>query len=190
MMNGQLIVKTQNAWLLVEEYGEAEGLVVLNKITNHEGEIPYDSVREKRKPDLLILRAQVNLGKGGVFETSPFLDGPETEIMTEEEEILPARMAHVETVLRQCTPEGVEVLKDILIKQPMVQGEIESCAAKQGVPNVYKFCATISGRTSLLDFGERQKVSIKPAFVPILEKLLLRPKTNTAIRTPQPPQSS
>ena len=168
-VNGQLIAKSQNAWLLVEEYGEAEGVVVQNKITNHEGEIPYDSVREFRKPDRLILRAQVNLGKGGSFEISPFLDGPETEMMTEEEEILPERLAHVEAALGGCTAGEKEVLKAILIQQPMEQGEVLACCTKHGIANGYQFCAIVSGRTSLLDFGERQKVWIKPAFVPALK---------------------
>src|SRR4029077_17508640 len=66
-MNGSFIVKTRNRWLIVREYGDAEGIVLLNTVTNHEGPIPYDSVREFRKPDMLILRAQVGLGRDGKF---------------------------------------------------------------------------------------------------------------------------
>lgn len=35
MMNGKLIAKSRNFWLIVEEYGEEDGIVVLNKITDH-----------------------------------------------------------------------------------------------------------------------------------------------------------
>lgn len=189
VVNGQLIAKSRNSWLIVEEYDEKEGIVVLNKITNHEGRVPYDCVREFRKPDILILRAQVNLGKDGVFEISPFLDGPGTEMMTEDEEILPERMTHAKTALDRCTTEEIEVLKEILIKQTMEQGEIVACCTKHGIENGYKFFATVSSRTSFLDVGERHKVWVKPVFVPILEKLLLRPKSDTGITSPQTPQS-
>ena len=83
----------------MEEYGEQDGIVVSNKITDHGGEIPYDSIRKWQEPDMGILSAQVNVGKDGLFELSQFLDGPETEMMTEEEEILPERLNFVETKL-------------------------------------------------------------------------------------------
>lgn len=57
MMNGKLIARSRNSWLIVEEYGQADGIIVLNKITNHEGQIPYDSIREWREPNMVILRA-------------------------------------------------------------------------------------------------------------------------------------
>lgn len=179
VLNGQLIAKSRNSWLIVEEYDQKEGIVVLNKITNHEGRVPYDSIREFRKPDMLILRAQVNLAKDGLFEISPFLDGRETEMITEEEEILPERMTHAETALDRCTAEEIEVLKEILIKETMEQGEIVACCTRHGIKNGDQFSATVSSRTSFLDVGVRQKVWIKPVFVPILEKLLLRPKPET-----------
>jgi hypothetical protein len=189
-MNGKLIAKSRNSWLIVEEYGEQDGIVVLNKITNHGGKIPYDSIREWREPDMVILSAQVDVGKDGFFEITPFLDGPETEMLTEDEEILPERMTHAETALGLCTAEEREVLKELLIKQPMEQGEITACCVRHGIKNGYEFFATVSGRTSFLDVGERHKVWIKPVFVPILEKLLLGPKTDTVITSPQTPQSS
>ena len=48
------------------------------------GQIPYDSIRKWQEPDIVILSAQVNVGKNGLFELSPFLDGPETEMLTKE----------------------------------------------------------------------------------------------------------
>ena len=45
LLNGQQIIKSQNSWLIVEEYDGKEGIVVMNKITNPEGRIPYDSIR-------------------------------------------------------------------------------------------------------------------------------------------------
>lgn len=82
MMNGKLIAKSRNFWLIVEEYGGEDGIVVLNKITDHGGKIPYDSIRKWQDPDMVILSAQVNVGKDGLFELNQFLDGPETEMMT------------------------------------------------------------------------------------------------------------
>src|SRR5688572_8814677 len=91
-MNGKLIGRSRNFWLVLQEY--EEGVEILNKITNHGGKIPHDSIREWREPDMVILLAQLNLGKDGIFELTPFLDGPQTEMITEEEEILPERLAH------------------------------------------------------------------------------------------------
>lgn len=94
-MNGSLIVKTRNRWLIVQEYGDAEGVILLNTVTNHEGPIPYDSVREFRKPDILILRAQVGLGRDGKFSIDPLSDGLDSEMQVETEDIVPERLTHV-----------------------------------------------------------------------------------------------
>ena len=96
-------------------------------------------------------------------------------MITEEEEILPARMAHAVVALRGCTIQEIEVLKEFLIKQSMEEREIIVCCARHGIQSGYKFVATVNGRTSFLEMGERQKVWIKPAFVPILERVLLQP---------------
>lgn len=190
MMNGKLIAKSRNFWLIVEEYGEEDGIAVLNKITDHGGKIPYDSIRKWQEPDVVILSSQVIVGKDGLFELQQFLDGPETEMMTEEEEILPERLNFVETALRQCPGEYIPVLKQLLIRGTMEQGEIDGFCATNDIPMGHKFFTIVSSRTSFLDVGERHKVWIKPVFVPILEKLLLQPKTDTDITPPQPPQLS
>jgi hypothetical protein len=83
--NGKLIARSRNFWLILQEYDEGEGIEVLNKITNHRGQIPYDSIREWREPDNVILSTQVNLGKEGLFEITPFIDEPETEKLIKEE---------------------------------------------------------------------------------------------------------
>ena len=175
MMDGKLIAKSRNFWVMVEEYGEQDGIVVLNKFTNHEGRIPYDRIRKWQEPDKVILAAQVTVGQNGLFEMNQFLDGPESEMITDEEEILPARMAHAVAARHECTAEEIEVLKELLIKQSMEEGEIIVCCARHGIQSGYKFVATVNGRTSFLEMGERQRVWIKPAFVPILEKVLLPP---------------
>lgn len=175
MMDGKLIAKSRNFWVIVEEYGEQDGIVVLNKFTDHEGRIPYDSIRKWQEPDKVILSAQVAVDKNGLFNLNRFLDGTDGEMITEEEEILPARMAHAVVALRGCTIQEIEVLKELLIKQSMEEGEIIVCCARHGIQSGYKFVATVNGRTSFLEMGERQKVWIKPAFVPILERVLLHP---------------
>ena len=188
MMNRKLIARSRNFWLIVEEYGEEDGIVVLNKITEHGGKIPYDSIRKWQEPDMVILSAQVNVGRDGLFELSQFLDGPETEMMTEEEETLPERLNFVETKLLQCPEEYIPVLKELLIRGTMEQGEIDGFCATNGIPMGRNFVPRLSG-TSFLDVGDRHKVWIKPVFVPVLEKLLLRPKVDTAITSSQSPQS-
>lgn len=186
-MNGKLIARSRNFWLILQDYGE--GIEILNKKTNHGGQIPFDSIREWREPDMVILSAHLNLGKDGVFELSPVVDGPETEMITEDEEILPERMTLAKEALLKLSPQEIEVLKEILLKETMEQGEIVACCSRHGIENGYKFFWMVNGRTSFLEVGERQKVWIKPAFVSILVKLLLR--SNTGITTsPQPPQSS
>jgi hypothetical protein len=187
--NGKLIAKSRNFWLILEEYGEEEGIVVLNKITNHEGRIPYDSIREWREPDMVILSAQLTICKDGLLELNPFIDGPETEMMTEDEEIPPERMTYAETTLRQCPKEYLPVLKELLIRGTMEQGEIDAFCTTRDIPMGHKFFPRVSF-TSFLEVGERQKVWIKPVFVPVLGKLLLRQKVDTAIMSSQPPQSS
>lgn len=189
MMNNKLIARSRNFWLIVEEYGEEDGIVVLNKITEHEGKIPYDSIRKWQEPDMVILSAQVNVGRDGLFELIQFLDGPETEMTTEEEEILPERLSFVETKLLQCPKEYILVLKELLIRGTMEQGEIYGFCAINEIPNGHTVFWKLNG-TSLLAIGGRHEVWIKPVFVPVLEKLLLRPKLDTSITSSQPPQSS
>ena len=46
MMNGKLIAKSRNFWLIVDKYGEEDGIVVLNKIYRSWGQ---DSVRQHPK---------------------------------------------------------------------------------------------------------------------------------------------
>lgn len=103
--------------------------MTLSPFTEHEGRIPYDSIRKWREPDKVIISAQVAVDKNGLFDLNRFLDGTDGEMITEEEAILPARMAHAVVALRGCTVQEIEVLK----------------------------------------------VWIKPAFVPILERVLLQP---------------
>jgi len=136
---------------------------------------------EFRKPDMLILRAQINLGRGGSFEITSFVDGLETEMLTEDEEVPQERMTFVQDRLNQCNPEGIQLLKEILIRQSMEQHEINSLWS--GVRDGYNLFASLYSRTSFLDIGERQKVWVKPVFIPILEKLLFE-------QTAKPRQSS
>lgn len=189
-MHGKPIARSRNCWLILQEYGDGEGIEILNKITNHGGQIPYDSLREWREPDMVILSAQLNLGKDGIFELAPFLDGPETDMLTEEEEHLPERVAWVKDRLHVCTPEHLALLKQLLIQETMEQGEIVAFLSKHGVREPYPAFADLSGRTSFLDVGDRQKVWIKPAVVPILRQLLFPRKTDSVITPPPAPHSS
>jgi hypothetical protein len=175
-LNGRLLVKARNSWLILEEYKDGEGIVLLNTITNHEGELPYDSIREFRKPDMLILRAQVVLGKDGEFTFQVIADTPDQELPDEAAEILPERLAHAQAALAQCTPEQCMGLKALLIQEKMSALEMKEFCDLHGIPDGYKFFSNVNGRTSFLEkHGEHQTFHmwIKPGFVPILQKLLL-----------------
>lgn len=185
-MNGQLIAKSRNSWLIVEEYGEEEGIVVLNKITNHGGKILYDSIREWREPDMVILAAQVNVGKDGCFEIIPFLDGPETEMLTEDEEIWPERLSFAETTLSRCTPGQLTAIKELLIREKMTNLEMAAFCSSKGIQDGHKFFSIVNRLTSFLErdgSGHEYKMWIKLGFVPILSKLL-----RDSQKPPQPSQ--
>jgi hypothetical protein len=180
-MDGKLIAQSRNYWLIVQEYGEGEGIEVLNKITNHGGNIPYDSIREWREPDMVILSAQVNVGKDGLFEITPFLDGPETEMQPEDEEILPERLSNAEAALKRCTPEQVKGIRALLIQETMTFTEMLMYCENNAIPDGHKFFPIVNDLTSFLEktpINDRDKyrISIKPGFAPILRKLLLDSK--------------
>ena len=137
-MNGSLIVKKRNLWLIVQEYGEADGIILLNTVTNHEGPIPYDSVREFRKPDMLILRAQVRLGRDGEFRIDPISDGLDIEMEGETEEVLPERLAFVQSQLSKLTEDETQLLTQLVIREKMTWGEIQ------------EFCRSIGVRESVI----------------------------------------
>ena len=39
-VNDTPLAKAKNSWLIVEEYEDGEGIVLLNTITSHEGKVP------------------------------------------------------------------------------------------------------------------------------------------------------
>ena len=193
-MNGSLIVKTRNCWLIVREYGDAEGIVLLNTVTNHEGLIPYDSVREFRKPDMLILRAQVGLGRDGKFSIDPLSEGLDSEMLVETEYIVPERLTHVETALSRCTEGQKITIREILIRERMTKAEVEAFCKSKGIKQGYKFFYTVNDLTSFLDRDVRHAniftMWIKPTLVPILEKLLLDSQRHKGVIPPHSPSGS
>lgn len=50
-----------------------------NIVINHEISLAHDSIREFRKPDLVILRGQVVIGNDGSTTFEPFVPGIEPE---------------------------------------------------------------------------------------------------------------
>ena len=199
MMNGKLIARSRNSWLIVEEYGQADGIVVLNKITNHEGQIPYDSIREWREPNMVILRAQVNvnIAQNGRFELSPFLDGPETEMLTEGEEFLPERFEFVRNKLKNLTEKETKLLTELVIRVKMTTGEIQHVCRSFGILDGYEagtFFTQLMLTTQLIEKDDPHKVTftawIKDGFVPILEHLLLHSQRKRLTMDCQPSSSS
>ena len=197
MSNGKLIAKSRNFWLIVEEYGDADGIVVLNKITDHGGQIPYDSIRKWQEPDIVILSAQVNVGKNGVFELSPFLDGPETEMLTEGEEFLPERFEFVKNKLKNLTENETILLAELVIRVKMTTGEIQQVCRSFGILDGYEagtFFTQLMYTTQLIEKDDPHKVSytawVKDGFVQILEHLLLdsQRKRPTMVVNPPPRQ--
>lgn len=195
MMNGKLIAKSNNSWLLVEEYGQADGIVVLHKFTNHEGQIPYDSIREWREPDMVILRAQVNLGKSGSFELSPFLDGSETEMLVEREEFLPARLEFVKDKLKNLTDNEIKILTQLVIQVRMTTSEIQVFCHSIGIPDrTYEHFTQLMYKTQLIEKDDPHRpvftAWIKDGFAPILERFLLSSQGTNKATTPHLSSSS
>ena len=176
-MNGNLIVKRRNLWLIVQEYGDADGIILLNTVTNHEGPILYDSVREFRKPDMLILRAQVRLGRDGDFSIDAISDGLNSEMEVEMEEVLPERLVFVQTQLNKLTEDETKFLTGLVIRVKMTSGEIQEFCRTTGITDASNFFTLMMSRTSLIEKDDPRKVAftawVKPGFVPILENLLL-----------------
>jgi hypothetical protein len=73
------VSEPRNHWLLVSE-GE-KGISVLNMVTAHEFLLPFDSIREYREPQTLILRTQVVLTDSGGAELIPFADAPNHDLI-------------------------------------------------------------------------------------------------------------
>jgi hypothetical protein len=193
-MNGSLIVKRRNLWLIVQEYGDADGVILLNTVTNHEGPIPYDSVREFRKPDMLILRAQVCLGRDGEFSIDPISDGLDSEMEVEMEEVLPERLAFAQKQLSKLTEDEIKLLTQLLIREKMTAGEIQEFCRSIGISDGNNFLSFMMLKTSLIEKDDPHKVSftawLKPGFVPILENLLLHSQRNKRTILPQPASPS
>lgn len=189
-LNGKLLSKARNSWLILDEYEDGEGIVLLNKIINHEGKLPYDSLREFRKPDMLILRAQVVLGKDGQFTFEVIADTHDQELPAEAAEILPDRVSHAEVVLAQCTREQRRGLRELLIREKMSNLEMKFFCDLNDIPDGYKFFSKVNDRTSFLDkqddTSSQYQMWIKPGFVPILSMLLL--DSQKPLQPPPPPQ--
>lgn len=75
-VNGESITASRNKWLIVGEGEGVKSLELSNTVTEHKFLLPYDSIREFRQPDLLILRAQIVLSAEGA-ELLPFTDSPD-----------------------------------------------------------------------------------------------------------------
>ncbi len=187
-MNGKPITKELNSWVVEEEYGKEEGIVVLNKITNHKGNIPHDSIREWREPNMVILRAQVNVGKDGFFEVVPFLDGPETEMLIEAEAFVPERLEFVKAKLDSLSQQETEVLRRLVIQGRTPSTEILKWYLDLGIStdifgmdNLFK---QMMNKTQLIEIHSQHSITfvaqIKQEFASILEQLLLSPPSRVS----------
>jgi hypothetical protein len=182
-MDGKLIAKTRNSWLIVEECGQADGIVVLNKVTEHGGQIPYDSIRKWQEPDMVILSAQVNVGKDGFFEVVPFLDGPETEMLIEAEAFVPERLEFAKSKLDSLSQQETEVLRRLVVQGRTPAAEIlKWCLDMRIATDGYtleKFFTPLMNKTQLIEKDNPHLPNfvawIKQEFVSILEQLLLSP---------------
>jgi hypothetical protein len=182
-MDGKLIAKTRNSWLIVEECGQADGIVVLNKVTEHGGQIPYDSIRKWQEPDMVILSAQVNVGKDGFFEVVPFLDGPETEMLIEAEAFVPERLEFAKAKLDSLSQQETEVLRRLVVQGRTPAAEIlKWCLDMRIATDGYtleKFFTPLMNKTQLIEKDNPHLPNfvawIKQEFVSILEQLLLSP---------------
>ena len=183
-MDGKWIAKNRNFWLIVEEYGQADGIVVLNKVTDHGGQIPYDSIRKWQEPDIVILWSQVNVGKNGLFELSPFIDGPETEMLVEGEEFLSERLNFAKKRLNELTENEIKLLAQLVIQVKMGMNEIRAFCFSIGI--LYQptsFFNQLMYKTRMIEKDDPRNplftAWIKDGFVPILESLLFPSPVNS-----------
>ncbi|MDI3461191.1 MAG: hypothetical protein OJF50_000012 [Nitrospira sp.] len=177
------ISKRRNSWLILQEYGDADGIVLLNSVTNHEGSVPYDSVREFRQPDMLILRAQVHLGKGGEFTLEPISEGLDFGMEVELEEFLPERLAFIKGELKELSENETKLLTEFAIRGKMTAGEIQQiCRVSLKVTEPNRFLSLMMYKTSLIEKVDEQRLSfnarIRPEYSSILEHLLLNSRRN------------
>lgn len=70
----------RNTWTIISELDDREGLLMMNSITEHKFALYYDTMREWRDPDLLVLRSQIFLEKGGLVSVEPITEGPTAEV--------------------------------------------------------------------------------------------------------------
>ncbi len=195
-IDGKLIAKSRNSWMIVMEYGQAEGIVVLNKITNHGGQIPYDSIRQWQEPDMVILRAQVNIRKNGGFELNPFLDGPETEMLVEGEELLPERVRFVKDRLKGLTDSEIKLLTRLVIQVRMRPNEIWEVCSSIGISgNPRIFFNGLIHKTGMIEKDSPHSTTftawIMDTFAPILERELFPSPANNekVVHPPSPPST-
>lgn len=121
----------------------------------------------------------MNIAQNGRFELSPFLDGPETEMLTEGEEFLPERLEFVKNKLKNLTENETKLLTELVIRVKMTVGEIQYACRSFGILDGYEagtFFTQLMYTTQLIEKDDPHKVQytarIKEGFATILEHLL------------------
>jgi hypothetical protein len=164
----------RNQWDILNETGD--GLLCQNALTNHEFTLHYDSIREFRNPDLLILLGQVHLRKGGQVEIEVFTDSPPEEERDEASEIVSDRRELAKAEFEKLDEAQKMGLRELLVRDSMTDTDLERYLESKGFKGYQNFYNTVSEKTSFLDRNIIGFNSVRPAFRKIIAEIL-NPKT-------------
>ena len=95
----KLVSEGRNKWVILQESEGEEGLIFQNTVTNHEITMRYDSLREFRSPDMIIVRGQVILEEDAKVTFEPFTESPEIDEVEDPQEIVADRHQLAESEL-------------------------------------------------------------------------------------------
>jgi hypothetical protein len=111
----------------------------------------------------------------------------------EMEEVLPERLAFVQSQLSKLAENETKLLAQLVIREKMTSGEIQEFCRTIGITDASNFFTLMMYRTSLIEKDDPHRPSftawLKPGFIPILENLLLHSQRNKRV-VPQPASPS
>lgn len=168
----EYVSESRNRWDILSETGDGDALLCQNALTNHEFTLHYDSIREFRNPDLLILLGQVHLRKGGQVEIEVFTDSPPNEEGVEAPEIVSDRRELAKAELEKLDEAEKMGLRELLVRDSMTDTDLRRYLESKGFKPYGDFYSAVSDKTSFLDRNFIGYNSVRPAFRKIIAELL------------------
>ena len=174
LLDNTYVPEPRNRWDILSESEDKKGLVLQNTIMDKEFVLGYDSIREFRMPDLLVLRGQLTLRNDGTVAIEPFVEAPDTDTTEESVAILAERWRLAETEIERLTLAEKAGLRELLVRDKMTDTDLSLFFDSRGLGPYPEFYKSVSTKTSFLDREFSGYNAIIPAFRPILMKLLMR----------------